>query len=118
MNRQTFVKDLYRNAVDQKDIFALAATLADDVRFRIGNHDPVIGKNDVLTANQAFFGSITSMSHEIDAVYSEGDATICNGSVHYVRLDGSKHSAVFSTTLVFRDNLISDYLVFADISGL
>ncbi|MBO6807964.1 VOC family protein [Thalassospira sp.] len=118
MTGETFVRDLYRNAVDQKDVTELGRHLADDVRFRIGNHAPVIGKDNVLSANQSFFDSIASMSHQIDAVYTDGNATICDGSVHYVRLDGSEHSAVFSTTLVFRDNLIADYLVFADISKL
>lgn len=118
MTYENIVKDLYHNAVDRKDIAKLAGYIAHNVRFRIGNHAPVIGKDAVLSGNQAFFDSITSMSHQIDAVYTDGNAAICNGSVNYVRLDGSKHSIVFSTTLVFENNQIVDYLVFADISKL
>jgi hypothetical protein len=66
------------------------------------------------------------MSHTIEDVISqvinkEGGAVVkiaCHGLVDYVRLDGTEHSAVFSTVLEIEDNLITDYLVFADLSGL
>ncbi|RCK29757.1 nuclear transport factor 2 family protein [Thalassospira lucentensis] len=118
MTAEIDVKDLYRNAVDRKDVRKLATYLSDNVNFRICNHAPVVGKEQVLAANQTFFDSIASMTHQIDGIYADGDTTICNGSVDYLRLDGSGHSAFFSTTLRFENNQIVDYLVFADISGL
>lgn len=117
-NRNALVKDLYRLAVDQKDVDELAKHLADNVRFRIGNHAAITGKELVLAANRSFFDSIKSMSHQIDGIHTTADTTICHGAVNYVRLDGSKHVANFSTILRFNGNQIVDYLVFADISEL
>jgi len=113
-----FITDLYANAVDAKDLEHLSTLLADNVRFRVANHDSVIGKNAVLEANRAFFAGITSMTHHIDNIWSQGDDVICNGSVDYIRLDGSAFSAVFATILKLENDLISDYLVYADVSQL
>ncbi|SDE50046.1 nuclear transport factor 2 family protein [Kordiimonas lacus] len=118
MNSTNFITDLYKNAVDGMDTAQLAPFLAEDVRFRIGNHDPVKGKKAVLDANHAFFCSIGSMAHTIDNIWPHGDDIICNGTVDYVRLDGSAHSATFATVLTLKDGEISDYLVYADLSQL
>ena len=118
MNTTDFIKDLYSNAVDDKNVEHLSTFLSDNVLFRIGNYDPVRGKNAVLEANRAFFNSITSMKHQIDNIWSQGEDVICNGSIHYIRLDGSTHSATFATALKLKNEKISDYLVYADLSQL
>jgi ketosteroid isomerase-like protein len=118
MRAEYFVKDLYKNAVDGKDVDHLSNFLSDDVLFRIGNYDPVRGKGAVLEANRTFFGSITSMAHTIDNIWSQDNSIICNGSVDYVRLDGSAHSAVFATVLKLENEKIADYFVYADLSQL
>ncbi|OEE90220.1 hypothetical protein A1OQ_10760 [Enterovibrio norvegicus FF-162] len=64
------------------------------------------------------------MKHTIDDImFQRSDQTdstriSCFGTVDYVRLDGSEHSAVFSTFLDVKNGLIADYLVFADLSSL
>jgi len=118
VNSANFIKDLYKNAVDGKDADHLATFLTDDVHFRLGNHQPVRGKSAVLDANRTFFSSITSMSHVIENIWSQRDDLICNGSVDYVRLDGSAHSATFVTVLKLKEGKIADYLVYADLSQL
>ncbi len=118
MSSVDFVKGLYRDAVDCKDVESLSDFLSDDVRFRIGNHEPVYGKDAVLEANRAFFASITGMTHQIDTIWQQGNDVICNGSVDYVRLDGSGHSAVFATVLKVTNKKVVDYLVYADLSQL
>ncbi|MDP2571909.1 nuclear transport factor 2 family protein [Vibrio penaeicida] len=117
MNATDLIKNLY-SSVDSKDVEHLSTFLADDVRFRIGNFDPVIGKTAVVEANQTFFASISSMAHQIDSIWSKGNDVICHGSVEYIRLDGSTHSAVFATILHVSNNKIKDYLVYADLSQL
>ena len=126
MNKQqinTLVHDLYQ-AVDNKDIDYLNNNLAEQIRFRIGNNPAVTDKALILEENHQFFSSIKSMTHSIeDIVYQESDnhgmaKVSCYGIVDYVRLDGSELSAVFSTFLEIKNSLITDYLIFADLSGL
>ena len=119
----TLVSNLYL-AVDSKDADYLSIHLAENTAFRIGNHPLVTNKKDILAANNQFFSSIDSMRHTIEEVVYQNDTITdltkisCHGRVDYVRLDGTKHSAVFSTFLCVRDELIVDYLVFADLSDL
>lgn len=97
---------------------ALSGFLADRLIFRIGNAEPIQGKNNVIAANKAFFESIGDMSHRIDGIWSSGENIICNGFVNYKRLDGGGYSAPFAIVLTIRNNLITEYLVYADISEL
>ena len=120
MNNQQanqLIRTLY-TAVDSKDLNYLEETLCDDVKFRIGNYDTISDKAAALASNQEFFGSIESMSHTIDKVWSVENDVLCNGLVDYIRLDGSAHSAYFSTVLTMDNGKIAEYFVYADISGL
>jgi hypothetical protein len=125
LEAQKFVKNLYR-AVDNKNVDYLKENLSNNIRFRIGSNPKVTDKAEILVANSQFFNSVHSMSHKIEDVISqvankEGGIVVnisCHGRVDYVRLDGTEHSAVFSTALKIENTLITDYLVFADLSGL
>jgi ketosteroid isomerase-like protein len=123
LQAQQLIKNLYQ-AVDNKNVDYLNENLAQAVRFRIGNYPAVTDKAEILEANRQFFNSIHSMSHTIeDVIYKAADENgrdkmVCHGRVDYVRLDGTKHDAVFSTVLEVENSLITDYLVFADLSGL
>ena len=114
---EQFISDLY-TAVDNKDLHYLEAILADNVKFRIGNYPLINDKAAALDANRQFFNSIHSMSHSIDKISHDSNALWCNGSVDYIRLDGSAHSANFATQLTIEQQKIVDYLVYADLSAL
>ncbi|MCC2605224.1 VOC family protein [Planctobacterium marinum] len=116
MAGRDLVQDLYKRAVDGKNVAHLSTLLSENVRFRLGNFPPVIGKHEVLESNRSFFSSIKSMAHTIDNVWTDDDQVICNGIVDYVRLNGTDHSAFFSTVLTIEDGKITDYLVYADLS--
>ena len=118
-NRQAelFIGKLY-TAVDSKDLNYLEEILADKVKFRIGNYPLIDNKIAVLDANRQFFSSIHSMSHSINKISHNSNDLWCSGSVDYVRLDGSEHSANFATQLTINQGKIADYLVYADLSGL
>ncbi|MEZ9525594.1 nuclear transport factor 2 family protein [Enterovibrio norvegicus] len=119
----TLVRNLYQ-AVDNKDVDYLEGALSEQSRFRLGNYPEITDKTQTLEGNRQFFSSIEAMKHTIDnIVFQHSDKTdsthiSCFGTVDYVRLDGSQHSAVFSTFLDVKNGLIADYLVFADLSGL
>ncbi|MBL4797426.1 MAG: nuclear transport factor 2 family protein [Oleispira sp.] len=114
---QEFVEELYRQ-VDRKNVEYLDQVLGDDIRFCIGNNPIISDKNEVLIANKNFFHSIAKMTHNITNILIDGTQVSCNGRVDYVRLDGSGFSAVFSTALKIDGHKITEYLVFADLSGL
>lgn len=117
MNYVKLVKELYQH-VDNLDLNGLETLMARDVNFRLGNFDSVNGVNDVLLANKSFFESIKGMKHTFDKIWVQGSEVICNGSVDYIRLDGSGHSITFATILEFDGQEIVNFLVYADISGL
>jgi len=58
------------------------------------------------------------MSHTLKGSWQQGNESICNGPVDYVRIDGSDYSAQFVTILTIREGLITDYRIYADVSGL
>lgn len=117
MNGTELIKELYQN-VDQKNHEFLRDILSEDVNFQLGNHPVIVGKNEVVTANQIFFETIDNMHHRIDNVWQDQDDLICKGRVDYRRLDGSKFSTSFATFLKMSGGKIKDYLVYADISDL
>ncbi|MDW3206709.1 MAG: nuclear transport factor 2 family protein [Alphaproteobacteria bacterium] len=116
-DRNDLVHALY-STVDRRDAPGLARFLTDTIVFRLGNHDPIVGLNAVLDANEAFFRTIENMSHDIAGIWTVDETTICNGNVHYVRLDGSRLTLPFATILTFQDERIADYRVYVDVSPL
>ena len=117
MNAQLFVKSLYE-CVDNKDLNILSEKMDEAVYFKFANSEAVTGKAAVLEANRGFFASIKSMRHEISNVWLQGSDVICNGKVHYTRLDDSLCSAAFATILTVNNNKITNYLIYADVSSL
>lgn len=117
MDSHDYIENLYE-CVDDKNVDRLSGFLADGVCFQFANAAPVTGKAAVLAANEVFFSNITSLFHSIHNVWAQGDYLICNGDVHYIRLDGSDFSATFATILKLKDQQITDYRIYADISAL
>ncbi|WP_299375749.1 nuclear transport factor 2 family protein [uncultured Kiloniella sp.] len=111
------ITNLYQ-AVDEKSTSKLSTFLADDLRFQLGNFDPVRGKKAVLEANDNFFQIIDTMTHRIDSIWAQGDDIICKGEVHYKRLDQSELSLPFATVLEIKNSLIQDYQVYVDVTPL
>jgi ketosteroid isomerase-like protein len=111
------VATLY-SAVDNLDAEAIGKLVTEDVRFRLGNFDELGGKQAVIDANNAFFGTISAMRHTIDDIGSEGETVYCTGSVHYTRQDNSELSLPFATKLKLESGRIADYRVYVDVSPL
>lgn len=105
-------------AVDDMDPAAVGAMVAEDVRFQLGNFDPILGKPGFLAANEAFFGTIQGMQHTVTGLWSDAETAICSGDVFYTRKDGTHHSVPFSSILRVQDGVIADYNVYVDVSGL
>lgn len=114
---RNLIAGLY-SAVDNLDAQGVGSFIADDVLFRLGNFDVLQGRQAVIDANAAFFGTIAAMRHTISGIWSEGETVICSGEVHYTRQDASDLTVPFATVLTLRDTRISDYRVYVDVSPL
>ncbi|ASP34993.1 nuclear transport factor 2 family protein [Labrenzia sp. VG12] len=105
-------------AVDDLDAEGVGSLVTDDVRFRLGNFETLQGRQAVIDANAAFFGTISAMQHTISGIWSDGNTVICSGEVHYTRQDTSSLSVPFATVLALTGSRIADYRVFVDVSPL
>lgn len=111
------IASLY-TAVDDMNAQGVVDHVTDDVQFQLGNFEVMIGRKAVKDSNAAFFATIKAMRHTIKGVWSSGDTVICDGTVHYTRLDQSEHEVPFAAHLGLRGEKIADYKVFVDISEL
>ena len=84
------ITSLY-TAVDALDAQGVVDHVTDDVQFQLGNFEQISGRKAVNDSNAAFFATIKAMHHTISGVWSSGDTAICDGTVHYTRLDRSEH---------------------------
>ncbi|MFY2822450.1 nuclear transport factor 2 family protein [Ruegeria sp. MALMAid1280] len=105
-------------AVDAMNASDIVSYLTEDVTFRLGNFDPVVGREPVHQANEAFFQTISAMRHTIAGVWSSGNTVFCDGTVHFTRKDYSEHEVPFATRLGLQGSKVVDYVVYVDISEL
>ena len=117
MDQDQWTARLFQS-IDSMDTQAFQGFLADDVRFRFGNADPVDGKAAVGEVVGGFLGSIKKIRHDLVSTWDEGDAVICHGTVTYTRHDATTLSVPFANVFGIRNDLIEEYLIFVDTSEL
>ncbi len=117
MDRTDWLKSLF-DSIDNQDADAFQAFLADEIIFRFGNAEPVHGKDAVGNVIQGFFGSIKAISHDVLESWDQGNTVICHGRVTYTRHDSSTLTVPFTNILKIDGQLISEYLIFVDVSEL
>ncbi len=115
--RTVWVKELFQN-VDDKNTDAFVAFMSDNVLFRFGNAEAVQGKAAVDEGVRGFFDSIQSLRHEISDTWAQDDAVICQGTVTYTRHDTTTLTVPFANIFKLDAGLITDYLIYVDISEL
>jgi ketosteroid isomerase-like protein len=112
------VRDMFATS-DTMDAEATAEFMTEDIELRFANADPVIGKPSYLETATEFLGSLKAIRHDLHHVWVvEDQVTASEMDVHYERLDGSKLSVPAAVIHRFRDGLIADYRIFADITPL
>jgi ketosteroid isomerase-like protein len=118
MNMKNKIPDLFRS-IDAQDLSGFLGFLDDNVYFRFGNMPEVQGKDNVKVALQGFYESIDSLSHQIDEILDKKNELLaCNGTVTYTRHNSSTLTVPFANFFRIRNNLISDYNIYVDISEL
>ena len=112
----TWARELFAS-VDAMDLDAIVARFADDVRFRFGNAQAVVGREDARAATAEFFGLIGGMSHQFREVWELGPSSVLITDVRYTRRDG-RVVLLPAATLVHRraDGLVEDMQIFMDVT--
>ncbi len=109
----------YLEVLDDKDIDAYAAFLADDVSIQFGNAPAVEGKAAVVEMLAGYWQSFKSIEHDLTNIYGTDRAYVLEALNHYKRHDGKK---VTVRAVAFTDKddngLVSSIRVFGDTSAL
>jgi ketosteroid isomerase-like protein len=114
---KSWVKQLFA-AIDREDADGFVSFLTEDARFRFANAPVIRNRENIRNAVALFFSSITSSRHHILNVWEQDGVVICEGEVNYIRQNGSELSLPFVDIFQMKDNLISDYRIYMDISPL
>lgn len=103
--------------IDSMEPDRFADHLAEDVSFRFGNADAVIGREAVRDTWAGFCAGIDGVSHSLVEEWQTPTATIVEAEVTYTRKNGS--TVTLPVVTVYRaGELIDDYRVFMDVAPL
>lgn len=100
--------------IDSMNSRGFVAYLTPDAQFRFGSAPPVVGSTAIIQALDAFFSSVTALSHRIFDVWAFPAHIICRGEVRYTRLDGDIVTAPFCNVLTMYDGRVSHYDIYVD----
>jgi ketosteroid isomerase-like protein len=104
-------------AIDTLEPSAPLEHVAEDIVFRFGNADPVLGKRDFAESGVQFFGSIAAIHHDILSMWEpETDVVVTEMDVTYGRHDGATLTLPCCNIFRLRDGLISSYTIYMDIA--
>lgn len=105
-------------SIDAMDADRFVSFLSEDSEFRFGSAPPVHGRAAIGEAVQAFFDTISGLSHSITRVWRDDSSLACEGEVCYRRHDGSEVIIPFVDVFDLQGDLISRYKIFIDIAPL
>ena len=117
MSIPNWVTPLFQS-IDSKDTAGFLSCLADDVSFRFGNAEPVIGRAAVASMIEPFFQAVAGLQHEIHDAWEIDKTTIVKGDVTYTRHDGTTLKVPFANILKRPAGTIDEYLIYVDASML
>lgn len=100
--------------IDGKRAQDFARFLTQDGEFRFGNQPSVHGREAVAAYVEAFFGMIGGSRHELLHTWADAGTAVCEGLVHYTRLDGRQVSVPFVNVFHLRGGEIARYLIYID----
>lgn len=102
--------------IDTLDPDRFVAHLTEDVVFRFGNGDPLVGRNAVRDAVAGFFTSITGMRHDLLALHEDGDVVVVRADVSYTRQDGGVVVIPNADILTYQGSLVRDWQIYIDLA--
>ncbi len=100
--------------IDAKDSRGFVTYLSDEAQFRYGSAHPVTGTSAIIAALDAFFASVTALSHRISDIWEVPGHVICRGEVRYERSDGNIVTAPFCNVFTMCAEKIARYEIYLD----
>lgn len=109
----------YLKVLDEKDIVAYAAFLAEDVSIQFGNAPAVEGRAAVVEMLSGYWQSFKSIEHDLLNIYGTDSAYVLEALNHYERHDSKKITVrAVAFTDKNEDGLITSVRIFGDTSPL
>ena len=106
-------------AVDDMNPGLFAEHFAPTGRFQFPNQPTVVGPLGIQAYVQNFFGSIQSISHEIDQCIENGRSAAVRGKVAYGRPNGTRVEIPFSNFFELNEHgQFESWLIFIDLAPL
>jgi ketosteroid isomerase-like protein len=102
--------------IDSFDPDAFVSHLTEDVVFRFGNAEPVVGRAATREGVAGFFTTIAGLKHHILDSWEVGDTVIVHIDVEYTRHDGRTVTVPNADILVFDGDLAKNWQIFIDLT--
>lgn len=100
--------------IDAKDAKGFTGYITENGSFRFGNAPDVVGRKAIEDYVTAYFGMISSSSHEVLNNWESEKGIVWEGRVTYTRLDGNIVPVNFTNIFYMNGDLIERYLIFID----
>jgi len=102
--------------IDAFDPDKFITHLTDDVVFRFGNAEPVVGRAAVKEAVAGFFTMIDGLTHHVLNVWDVGNTTVAQIDVEYRRKDGKSVTVPNADILTFDGDLVREWQIYIDLA--
>jgi ketosteroid isomerase-like protein len=101
-------------AAADSDIPRFFGFFTDDAVFRMGNNDPVTGRDAVVAWVSDYLGAVTALRHHILEEFVSGDVVALRVEVTYSMRNGAEFTLPAVTRTRVRCGQVSEYLIFMD----
>jgi ketosteroid isomerase-like protein len=93
--------------------------LTEDARFRLGNPEPLVGREAIQDSLVAFCQQVKGIYHDVKQMWEpEENVVLLNLEVTYNRLDGTAVTLPVMDFFRFQGDLIQELQIFMDINPL
>ncbi len=112
----TWLKDYYDD-VDNMRLEEFVARHTDDVMVQFGNNPPANGKDEVRGAIGYFWEMIGGLKHNFVNVIEDGDVTVLEANIDYLRKDDGQTVTVPCVSILRRNGeLVEQLKMFLDLA--
>jgi ketosteroid isomerase-like protein len=102
--------------IDSMDARQFASNLADDCVLRYANHPEVHGRDAIVSAIEAFYGTIAGLRHVPLNEWTIGETTVLQFEVTYTRHDGGEVTVPAVSIVRTDGDVIDDYRIYVDLT--
>ena len=93
-----------------------AAYFTEDAFYRVGNSEPLIGRDRIRESAVRFRQMLKGISHEIKDIWEFGDTVVCEIKVTYTRQDDSQVTLPCMDVIQMQGDLFREMQIYMDIS--